>query len=301
MTEPAYVREVEPGADPVSVNVGTTVRLESRLPSLSSGEESTNEVWSGARDPIMAMYGDYAIKTGVGSLTVGERGAGMLELRVTWNFSITSFSDADDEPVVDEDDKPQWNIERIRVTSPLASHPYWQLAYIAASGSRIEDHIAQVDFSIAHGDVYDPASAGDYEEWVKRYWALRIAGVDSYPEYGVSIRKTFRTDNAVDIRDVTATAKQVVNINNLRAPKAIRDALAMLPKITGYTDANGDPSSNPGDVRMNIQGAEWEFYQLPPTFSGPANGPWELDVEWIGMERWSAVLYPGGSWDPPTT
>jgi len=275
-----------PAASPVFAGDSTNIVLESSIPVYSDGQEKTVQVWVGNRAAILEMYQDYVEYSGVESIQPTQRQAGQVALTITWGFSL-SGGDPEDQAA------PTWRVRRIRVTQPLAAHPYWQLEYLPGEGSVIEEHIAQADHALSLGIEYDAAQAGGYEAWVKRYYALRSAGTDSFVAYGFSLAKSFRTTSDADLINAVEHNNQVRSINDIDPPAGIKSMLQAIPKITSYD------SSDPSTANYNEDGDEWEWLQIPPEVNGTENGPWSVEAEWIGLEKWSAVLYPGGSWDPP--
>lgn len=276
------VIETPGDGDPVIAGSTTTIYLVSRLPRLSDGTEQTDDVYEGPETPIREMYEDYKTYTSVADISMSKGQAGKYVLNVTWGVGPLDIT-----PGVTE--QAEWDLQPVEVVVPLAAHPYFQVAYVAASAEIIEDRIAEVDHAIATGTPY--TSSGDYKDWVKRYYGLRLAGVNGYHAHGVSLTKVFRTDDLADIHTYVENVGKVVDINiDIAPPVDIETLLEKFRRVTSYGSA--DPSS------YVYTANEWEFVQKSPVVQGPEEGPWEVQLEWIGLDQWSAVLYPDGSWDP---
>ena len=287
-----YTLVTAPAADPVIAGDATQVVLEFRCPQSGPDGQQVVERWVGARDPVLAMYEDYYGENGLESIGIQERPAGQLALNIVWNapWSGTIFNPGDADP--------EWNVRPIRVTPPLATHPYWQVAYVAGTGEFIEERMAEAEHAIETGAAYAYDAGGTYDEWVDRYHALRMAGVEHYTLYGVSLAKQIRTTKASDLRDyapkINIVAATLNDIAGGAPPAWVRDYPNAIRRIHSYISG-----ASPLVDNIQFEVGKWEFLQLPPEIRGPKDGPWTLSVEWHGLDRWSRVLYPGGSWDPP--
>ena len=274
VTSPAAASDIK--------GTATAVILESRNPAFDGETEQTIDVYSGPAAPVLEMYADYKVKKGVADIKTGDGTAGKKTLTITW-----AMAPADIDPSADEE-KPQWSVEPIEAVRALAAHPYFQLAYIGGTGELAVDRIAEADYAIGRGMPY--VSKGAYKEWTKRYYGLKMAGVDGAPVYGLSITKSFKTTSAADLSDAFEKTGFVIAIGDIGLPAAEQNAAEKLQRIVSYG------SSDPATFQMAA--TRWEFVQRPPRFSGPEGGPWQVSIEWIGLDQYSKVLYPGGSWDP---
>jgi len=272
-----------PAASPDIKGTATAIVLESRNKSKDKdGLPVTIDVYSGAATPIFEMYDDYRVKPLVKNIVTGNGMAGKKTLTITWQGSGSSGGE-------DETDAPpEWTIDPIEAVRALAAHPYFQTAYAPGSGEIVHDRLAEADYAISRGKPY--VATGTYKTRIARYYGLRMAGVDGFPVYGISITKSFKTNSKGNIQDAFENAGISVNINDINPPEHIQDGLEALQRIASYG------SDDPGSFVMAAN--NWEFVQRPPRVNGPEDGPWSVSIEWIGLDQYSAVIYPRGSWDP---
>jgi hypothetical protein len=278
----SYSVVISPAAAANIKGTATAVVLQSRNPSFDGETTKTVDVYSGPSAAVLEMFDDYFPKKGVLDIKTDDGAAGKKTLTIIWNLPPSEIAAGADE------EKPQWSVEPIEVVRGLAAHPYFQLAYAPGSGELALDRISEADYAMSRGMPY--IAKGVYQDWTKRYYGLKMAGVDGFPVYGLSITKSFKTDSAADLSAAFENAGISVALGDIGMPAAESSAAEQLQRISGYT------SSNPGSFQLAP--TQWEFVQRPPRFSGPEGGPWQVSVEWIGLDQYSTVLYPGGTWDP---
>jgi hypothetical protein len=246
----------------------------SRKPMYSDGRLTWEQTLSGKRASVVAKINDLiAEETKLESIQTSESNGGtILHATVTYRA-----------------DEAEWSVEPFEIPADLATHPYFQLAYIPESGVMFEELIAQADTALANGEVVR-ISASAYAPYLRRYYALRQAGVEQYPRYGISLKKRGRTKAVQDIVDYMENVGFVRKIAQIGAPADTVAMLSAMRRINEYSD------SNPANYATVTQ--LWEFVQRVPRITGADRGPWDYEYEWWGLDQWSAVLYPGGSWDP---
>ena len=278
----SYTIVTDPVASPVIRGDSDKIYLTSRN-ARSDGERlQTVDVYVGPAALVMAAVEDFRANPLVASADTSSRQAGNKALTVIWNISPSQI----DDPLAAEE--PVWRVTPVQIIQPLAAHPYFQRAYKAEAGVVISDMIAIADNKISRGIEFVAASA--YKEITSRYYGLRVAGVDGFPVHGVTVSKSFHTSSAAAITAAAAGQLMVTNQAGLNAPAFVVNAISKLPRIDSYnTDL---PSS------YIMQEAVFKYLKQPLQVSGPEGGPWQVTEEWLGLDDFSAVLYPGGAWDP---
>ncbi|MCP4528933.1 MAG: hypothetical protein GY833_23940 [Aestuariibacter sp.] len=286
----AVTKIVDPSAESpaVSTDDGNTMYLTSREPAMSDNQTQTAEVWSGTRAAALEMYEEYKENSLIKNMRIVQNG-GKSDLNVLWSVDFTEG----ETPEPDADNVITWDWDFIEIPTPLAAHEYFQAAYIPASGELIEDEIARADSAIKRGRSF--AASGAYADWVNRYYALRMAGVEEWMQYGIEISKSYSTDDI----DVAKEAHQGVGeaglMATVSAPADVVTAISELQRIESY--GTSSPTS------AVFAPSKFEFVKRPPksTYSliNNTNPRFDIVETWLGVAKWSAVIYPGGSWDPP--
>lgn len=267
-----------------------TVVLVSREPGRSGPQQQTIDVWEGSTAAIREQYDEYQTNSLVSNIGVTQNGS-MSTLRITWSVSFTEGEIPEDDPNADDTDGKTWTWDFVEIPTPLAAHPYFQTSYIPASGEIIEDEIARCDSFIKRGRQY--TASGAYADWVSRYYALRMAGVEEWIQYGVELRKNYTSDVLLDAQTAHEGVGQVFQIAAMGVPADVLETLNVLQKIDSYTTAL--PTS------YVLTPALFEYVKRPPScgYSSVSSQPrFDIMETWIGVQEWSAVIYPGGSWDP---
>jgi hypothetical protein len=274
-------------AAPVIAGTDDITRTE-RLPSFSGGREVMRETWEGPRAKVLAKYAALLASPGIESLTLAQGSSGgKLALIVEWRSGggESEAGTGDDE---------RWSIEKLEIPAALATHPYFQLPYIPASGIEFAELIARVDQAIAAGDSKPPliTEQAGYQTYLDRYWGHVLAGVQEYPKMGIHLTREFRAVSVGEITGYCQFVGQVRTIAQIQAPANYAAIISSFRSIKSY--ATSDPTS------PTYQSSKFEFLQLPPGITGPTKGPWDVRFEWWGVDKWSRVLYPSGTWDPGT-
>jgi len=274
----------------VSTDDGNTVVLRSREPSRSGDKTQTVDVWEGTTAAILEFFEEMNTHRLIDSITPTQNG-GKATLRIVWSVLFTAGETPDDDPDADEDEGEEWGTDFIEIPTPLAAHPYFQTSYVEGAGSIIEDEIARCDSAIKRGRTYTPN--GPYADWVGRYYALRMAGVEEWTQYGIAVSRRFTTDNRADAVATVDDMGQVIAAAQIGMPQSVRAVIDNVPKILDYATAL--PSSH------NLIRGDFEFVQRPPQImTSIVNNVerYDITLTWWGVARWSAVIYPGGTWDP---
>jgi len=271
---------------------GNTVYLEKRSLTYTGGRTTTQDIWTGTRLAVKEFFNQLRDNTDVSNMTFNPNGR-KGTLTVDWRVAFTEGSTPIDDPDVIETN--EWSIDPIEIPTPLVAHPYFQVAYIAGSGEVIEDEIARCESFIKRGKAY--TASGTYEDWVKRYYGLRMAGVEEYIQMGLEISRKYTVNSEEDVKSALEKVGQVLNINDLviaGMPNDLASVIRSIPKITDYTSA--DPTT------FVTAPSLFEFVVRMPTINVSNNlTTYEIDARFIGLEKWSSVIYPNGSWDPPVT
>lgn len=279
------------------------VILRSREPRKSGGSVSTVDTWGGTIDAINEYFNELVNNRWATDISVTHQGKAAT-LQCTWAIDFEeSAADPYEEGAPDED-PGDWYLSPIEVPTALAAHPYFQSFYRPTSGLTGEDVIARAEHFIANGEdpLADIADLGienerdetRYEAVVGRYYALRLAGVSEYPQYGMELQHSFETEDEDKIKDLLDTMGRVVDLGDIGPPDELRNLLGNMETIDTYETTDPDSA-----IRI-AEGFEW--LRRPPRIRVNTDGDKPVytveDTCW-GLERWSAVLY-GGSWDPPT-
>jgi hypothetical protein len=269
---------------------GDTVYLEKREPARSGGNRETVDTWGGSSAAIKEYYLQLAPKSMIKSISVAQNGASS-KMTVVWGVDGFDGETPQDDGI-EESDSDQWSVSPIEIPTALAAHPYFQVGYSPGTGEVIETGLAEADLAISNGEPY--VASGPYAQWIARYYALRMAGVEEWPQLGVQVQVQFETIDDTLLQALNSTAFQVVPVDAIGMPNGIANQVAALQKISSYTSA--DPSTyelaqnalewlhRPPEIRLNKVATEIDRYTVTDTY-------------W-GIWKWSSVLYPGGSWDP---
>lgn len=270
---------------PAPVVSGTNTATEStRLPQYDGERVTMTQVYSGTRSAVFAKFNQLIGNPNIQSITTQElNGPGSIAMGVTWRS-------ANGVEFIGNDESDIWTVYPMEIPAALATHPYFQVTFLGAVQGLMDTYIARAEIALANGTDIDDVDLGAYDAYVKRYYALRLSGVAEYPKSGVVVRRNFRTNSQQDIAEGISDVDTVKGIGELNAPSDLVAFLQAFRRIKSY--ATADPSS------AVFEQASWEFLVKQPSITGPYGGPWDADFEWWGIDRWSAVLYPGGSWDP---
>jgi len=283
-----YIETPSAASPPLATDDGNTMYLVSRLLSRQGATRATVDTWEGSKAAADEMYEDYKNHALVSSITTAQNG-GKKSVTLTWPVEFTDGAFPGEGDVDESGDV--WSMSFIEVPTPLVAHEYFQTAYVEGSGEIIEDEIARCESALKRGRSY--VASGEYKEYVSRYYALRVAGVEEYMQFGVELRRTFTSTDVNEITAIPATMGQVVAIANIGAPAAMVSVINAITRIANYTTS--DPST------VQFENAAFEFLHRPPdlTLEGDDVEPkWSSVDSWWGLAKWSKVIYPGGTWDP---
>jgi len=120
-----------------------------------------------------------------------------------------------------------------------------------------------------------------------------MAGVEEWAQLGIEIKRTFKTQNLATVQALIATVGRVQAVANIGMPAGLKAVVDAITRIDSYTSA--DPSS------AQFAAGAFEFLHRPIAVGYEiVNGVDSYDVTdtWWGLQQWSAVIYPGGGWDP---
>jgi hypothetical protein len=270
---------------------GNTVYLERREPRRSGGNRSTVDTWGGSSDAIRELYLLLAQNNMVTDVSVSQVGASST-LSVTWGVDFLGNGTTPQDEGVDEAESENWECNPIEIPTALAAHPYFQEGYSPGSGEVIETGLAAADLAISNGERF--VAEGAYKEFTSRYYALRMAGVEEWPQLGVEISRQFSTTDINVVAGIMDTVFQVVPFAAINAPVGFAGQIARLKTITDYG------TELPNSAILTPASLEW-LHRAPKVSLNRVDGQIDrytiTDTYW-GIWKWSAVLYPGGSWDP---
>jgi len=288
---PTYITDGSLDSPPKITGEDDAMYLQTRTPSRSGSEPRTVDVWKGHIDAARDMYDEYFSNGQVSDITMSpDKATGTVT--ITWSTSFTDGA-APEPPDQDTAETTGWTVSLIEVPTPLAAHPYFQAAYVAESGELIEDEIARCEMAIKRGRQY--VAAGVYKEWVKRYYGLRMAGVEEWTQYGVEVSHTYITDLDATAGTVFENTGKVVQAAALGMPISLEKAIDKLQRITIADNPNSDPTQQPREA------AAFEFLARPPDvgYSESDDGnTWDITESWWGLSQWSTVITIEGTWDP---
>ena len=274
-----------------------TMVLRKREPSRSGSQRQTEDEWGGTTPAAREWYQRLATNPLVQSIRLTQNGRSST-VSVTWKVEFGGDNPEPQDEGIEDDAGDDWNCEPIIIPTALAAHPYFQVAYVAG-GEIIEEEIARADAALQRGREY--VASGPYKEWVKRYYGLRMAGVEEWPQLGVEIRRNFETTDENVVAAIMPTVGQVVPVANIGMPAGMAAIIAQIRKIRDY-GAGGAGSSDPG--AYNLEANTFEWLHRPLSFGvrqlggdPPVDRYTATDTYW-GIWKWSAVIYPEGSWDP---
>ena len=252
----------------------------------SDGTTASSETWVGDEDRANEYYDE---KKGASNLANLR-----LDVEKAKGTVVLNYNNDEDEDDQEDDSIPEWDINPVKIMRPLAAHPYWQREYAPTAGYDINREMARMDVLIAQGEPY--SGDGFYDDFTSKYYYLRAAGVINYPALGIEIRKTFTTSSTSSVSDSFSNIGRVQAIEDIGPPTLVEAAMSAIEQISGYGSA--DP-----DSAVFTAGA-WEFAKEPTVLnlSGNADSTIvRIEETWIGLDRWSKVIYPGGTWNPPQT
>lgn len=269
----------------------TTVYLEKRETSGSGGEGQTVDTWSGPTAAAREAYTLFRANRLADNVRLTQTGAAS-KIVVTWKSEFSGSGSTPQDDGVPDEAGDKWACNPIEIPTSLAAHPYFQAAYVTEAGSIIEDEIALADAALSRGQAY--VATGDYKQWVRRYYGLRMAGVEEWPQLGVEVTRSFSTDILQDVVAIIPTVFQVVQPAAIGMPIGLTAIIAQLLKIEDYD------SSDPNSYNLVQNSLEWLHRAPSINVSQQVNGNDQYDVTdtYWGVWKWSSVLYPGGTWDP---
>jgi hypothetical protein len=189
--------------------------------------------------------------------------------------------------VDDSSNKPIWEAVGVELQKPIEEHPYFNIGSPGIS----EDWAVikqSIDKALRNGTKYTVPEA---EEHMCRYKGLRYAGVDSYNDIYIVLRKT----EIVASRNVLITAQWenvniVVPFENIAPPDYI---IGQIMEIRRLKDHFPDPV-----ILGDYEPGKWEWLTKIPVVRAESGGKkFSIVSEWWGAEKWSKVFY-GGNWDP---
>ena len=238
--------------------------------------ETQSTIYEGPRVKAEALFTDFKDDSEIDSVTIDPSGD-VARLTVVVADPDGS-SGTGDVGVV-------WEIVSTELSRDMRTHPY----FITASGSIFEDMLL-ADKKLARGESYN---AGDYgvPTVMKRYWALRISGVETYFQSVLVLRKTTTVSLRSDVEAAYEGINRVVALATVDPPRALLGPLTLLPVITDYNDY--DIPTAP-----NIVNGDWEWLKKTPrvrSIQGARRV--EIGEEYWGADAWPSVFY-GGTYDP---
>jgi len=267
--------------------------LVTRKPSRSGAQQQTVDVWEGVLPAAWETFQFYFNHPSVDSISLdptGQKGA----VTITWKYVLGENEDPPPDDETDDDNANNgWGVSIIEVPTPLAAHPYFQAAYVAESGTIIEDEIAKVDSLVKRGREY--IASGDYADWTKRYYALRMAGVEEWTQYGIEVSHSYTTSVDATAQTAFNNAGVVVAAAGVGMPAKLELAVDKLRRIAIGENENADPTA------QTREAAEFEFLNRPPVvgYTEVAQIPtYEITETWWGLAQWSTVITIEGTWDP---
>jgi hypothetical protein len=199
------------------------------------------------------------------------------------------------EKAVDDSDnannEPVWEIDAVELMKPLEVHPYF-VCGSPGVGKTLTEWKASFDKALRQATSL-PAASGDYVTNEQRYGGLRGAGVDSYIDLYVVIRKT-----QIVSRANTVVAAQWNKVNKVVPLDYINPPADIIGQLTDIERIKRNPV-DPATLGT-YEKAKWEWLTKAPRIKNEAGGKKRSIIqEWWGAEEWSTVFY-GGSWDPQT-
>ena len=286
----------EPSADSPALVTGDedAVYLVKRSPSRSGSQQQTVDVWEGPLLAVWEAFHQYFGNSAVDNIGIDPSGQ-KATLNITWKYAL---GETDPPPPDDEEDPDVanngWSVSIIEVPTPLAAHPYFQAAYVAGSGELIEDELARAESLIKRGREY--IASGVYQEWTRRYYGLRMAGVEEWTQYGLELSHNYTTTVDVTAQNAFINAGIVVQLANIGMPPKLKLAVDKLQGVViDQANENSDPTAQ---IRVP---AVFEYLNRPPVvgYSEVAQIPtYEVTESWWGLAQWSTVITITGTWDP---
>ena len=239
------------------------------------GGEMTDFDYEGPWSVAVTYYEDNRSNTDYDEVSLSPTGPGK---------GMVTISLADE---LNAADVETWELRELEVMKDIGEHPYF-----GASGS-MPDAIAKVEAGLKKGLTFDEIDLPGFETEMEAYYGLRTRGVDKYISSGVELTRTLTTSrrSIVDLHlDLVNT---VVSLDSdINPPLEIDQALQELRKL--------DEGANLPYGDDDFSAASWEWLMRMPTVRVGAKGRREITFRWWGMEKWSQILYPGGTWAPST-
>lgn len=238
------------------------------------------EVWQGPAVKAMAFYTAQRATGAWDNITLDEFPVRTVTLEQAVNDSDSLSGN-----------RPVWEIDAVDLMKPLEVHPYF-VSGSPGAGKGLAEWKASFDKALRQATSL-PAAAGVYAANEQRYGGLRGAGVDSYMDLYVVIRKTTIVSRSNTVKKAQWNlANKVVTLESINPPNDIIGQLSDIERLK--RDA-----TNPAELGV-YEKAKWEWLTKAPKIRNEAGGKKRAIVqEWWGAEEWSKVFY-GGSWDPQT-
>lgn len=237
--------------------------------------ETIIDLYAGPLAKAEALYASLKMDTAVTSLDL-DPDAPSCKLTVTR---------PDPDAQTNETDNAIWELEAVEVMKDIRSHPYFNQSLVLATD------IARIDKAIENGTAMD-YTGHVLDDVLKRYYALRERGVESYYDSALRLTRTLIVGSASQLALSYASMNRVVSIDSINPPSALLGALTQLP-ILSY---NGeDPTSD-----LTITSGNWEWLKKGPKCRSQGRDKFQLIQDWFAVDKWSEVFY-GGTWDPIAT
>jgi len=253
----------------------------------SDGTSELVEEFAGSKAKVEAAY----------DAALGSANLANASLRVqkgTGTLSVTYQSQQGTSEEEAEVTPAEWSFDVLEIVRPLASHPYFQTKYIPESGYEISELLAYVETLIAKGEPFaSPPQTSAYDAWLKRYYAMKCAGVESYTAVGLQLTKTYVTSSPFACASAYYGISRVDPLDNIDPPELIYACMFAVESITGYT--SDDPAT------VQYAAGAWEWLKKAPQLQSAGNensNTVRITESWWGLDTWSKVLYEGGTWDP---
>ena len=210
------------------------------------------------------------------------------EIEVTYGFDT---SEDEPEPVY------LWDYEVFETSQRLAQHPYFSPDDMdSADAAKLMEEIGACDEAFATGQRYQFLNSdlsADVQAIMQRYAALRAYGVDEWNPVTVLLSCRYRLDSGSDVvGDVFAKINEVVDLADY--PDLSAMAAALIAGLASWQYSGSDPT--PTDSTN-----DFVWIKLKPLVklsgTNPA-GPCDITEYYLGVDKASKVVYPGGNWDP---
>lgn len=199
----------------------------------------------------------------------------------------TEWEDAPVDPVVAAEDNAVWEMIGQDLDKPIETHGYWNRSGVTVSSlEAANDAIRRGTAGAIDWDTLYPALE------VQAFVNHKLRGIDTYDTFAYICRKTiqFSKDTAIELEfeGVTNIPGKVLTWAQL---VAIIPASAKFkqPKVHVYDPVAATWTDKP----LN----EW-LIKAPTLRWEKSTKLWELTREYWGAEKWSSVLYDGGTYVP---